>query len=128
MSGVERERMNVMAGVAEEVTLIAASGLMGLSYRQGKRIWRRYQDEGDAGLMHRLRGKPSVWRKPSALRKRVLSLCEEERYEEFGPTLMAEQLLKAKLVVGQPGHSRSAEDEVASPPRHVGSLRVEEKH
>lgn len=60
MSGVERERMNVMAGVAEEVTLIAASGLMGLSYRQGKRIWRRYQDEGDAGLMHRLRGKPSV--------------------------------------------------------------------
>jgi hypothetical protein len=100
MSGNERERLKIMAGVEEEeVTLIAASGLMGVSYRQSKRIWRRYQDEGDIGLMHRLRGKPSARRKPSELREQVLALCEEERYEGFGPTLMAEQLLKAKLVV-----------------------------
>ena len=70
-----------------------------MTYRQGKRIWRRYQDEGDAGLVHRLRGKPSARRKPSELREQVLALCEEPRYEGFGPTLMAEQLLKAKLVV-----------------------------
>ena len=64
MSAKERERLKVMAGVAEEeVTLIAAAGLMGVSYRQSKRIWRRYQDEGDAGLMHRLRGQPSARRK-----------------------------------------------------------------
>ena len=100
MSARERTRLKIMAGVAEEeVTLIAASGLMGVSYRQGKRIWRRYQDEGDAGLVHRLRGKPSARRKPSELREQVLALCEEPRYEGFGPTLMAEQLLKAKLVV-----------------------------
>lgn len=100
MSANERERMKIMAGVAEEeVTLIAASGLMGVTYRQGKRIWRRYQDEGDAGLVHRLRGKASARRKPAALREQVLALCAEERYEGFGPTLMAEQLLKARLVV-----------------------------
>ena len=100
MSRKERDRMKVMAGVAEEeVTLIAASGLMGVTYRQSKRIWRRYQDEGEAGLVHRLRGKPSARRKPSALQEHVLSLCDEPRYEGFGPTLMAEQLLKAKLVV-----------------------------
>jgi hypothetical protein len=100
MSGNERERLKIMAGVAEEeVTLIAASGLMGVSYRQSKRIWRRYQDEGDAGLVHRLRGKASARRKPSELREQVLTLCDEPRYEGFGPTLMAEQLLKAKLVV-----------------------------
>ena len=29
----------------------------------------------------------------------MLSLCAEERYEGFGPTLMAEHLLKAKLAV-----------------------------
>ena len=29
----------------------------------------------------------------------MLALCDEPRYEGFGPTLMAEQLLKAKLVV-----------------------------
>jgi hypothetical protein len=100
MSGNERERLKIMAGVAaEEVTLIAASGLMGVTYRQGKRIWRRYQDEGDAGLVHRLRGQPSARRKPAALREQVLALCAEQRYEGFGPTLMAEQLLKAELVV-----------------------------
>ena len=100
MSANERERMKIMAGVAqEEVTLIAASGLMGVSYRQGKRIWRRYQDEGDAGLVHRLRGKPSARGLPTALREQVLALCAEERYEGFGPTLLAEQLLKARLVV-----------------------------
>ena len=65
MRGNERERMKVMAGVAEEeVTLIAAAGLVGVSFRQSKRLWRRYQDEGDAGLVHGLRGKPSARRKP----------------------------------------------------------------
>jgi hypothetical protein len=100
MSAVERERLKIMAGVAEEeVTLVTAAGLMGVCYRQSKRIWRRYQDEGDAGLMHRLRGKPSARRKPGELREQVLALCDEPRYEGFGPTLMAEQLLKARLVV-----------------------------
>ena len=100
MSQNERDRMKIMAGVEEdEVTLAAASELMGVSYRQSKRIWRRYQDEGDAGLMHRLRGKPSARRKPAELREQVLALCDEPRYEGFGPTLMAEQLLKARLVV-----------------------------
>ena len=100
MSWKERERLKIMAGVAEgELTLVAAAGLMGLCYRQSKRIWRRYQDNGDAGLVHRLRGKPSPRRKPPELRVQVLALCAEERYVGFGPTLMAEHLLKAKLVV-----------------------------
>jgi hypothetical protein len=100
MSRQERERLKIMAGVkAEEVTLVTAAGLMGVCYRQSKRIWRRYQDQGDAGLVHRLRGKPGARRKPAKLREQVLALCAEERYEGFGPTLMAEQLLKAKLVV-----------------------------
>ena len=100
MSGKERERLKIMAGVAaEEVTLVAAAGLLGVCYRQSKRIWRRYQDDGDAGLVHRLRGQPSARRKPSELREQVLALCAEERYEGFGPTLMAEHLLKAGLEV-----------------------------
>ena len=72
---------------------------MGVCYRQSKRIWRRYQDAGDRGLLHRLRGQPSARRKPQALRTQVLALCAAERYAGFGPTLMAEHLLKAKLVV-----------------------------
>ena len=49
--------------------------------------------------MPRLRGKPSVRRKPAVLRAQVLARYAEERYADFGPTLMAEQLLKEKLVV-----------------------------
>ena len=100
MRARERERLKIMAGVKEkELTLVAAAGLMGVCYRQGKRIWRRYQADGDAGLVHRLRGQPRARRKPSALRAQVLALCDEPRYEGFGPTLMAEHLLQAKLVV-----------------------------
>ena len=100
MSRKERERMTIMAGVKEqELTLVQAAELMGVCYRQSKRIWRRYQDEGDAGLVHRLRGKPSVRRKPPALRAQVLARCAEERYADFGPTLMAEHLVKEGLVV-----------------------------
>ena len=100
MSRKERERMRVMAGVKEaELTLVAAGELMGVCYRQSKRIWRRYQADGDAGLVHRLRGKPSARRKPPELRALALARYAEERYADFGPTLMAEQLLKEKVVV-----------------------------
>jgi transposase-like protein len=100
MSRKERERMKVMAGVTEqELTLVQAAELMAVGYRQSKRIWKRYQDDGDAGLVHRLRGQPSVRRKPPALRAQALALYAEERYADFGPTLMAEQLAKAGLAV-----------------------------
>ena len=100
MSLKERERMRVMTGVKrKELTLVEASELMGVCYRQGKRIWRRYQDDGDAGLVHRLRGEPSARRKPPELRALALARYAEDRYADFGPTLMAEQLAKEKVMV-----------------------------
>ena len=100
MSRKERKRLTVMAGVTEEeLTLVQAAELMGVGYRQSKRIWKRYQADGDAGLVHRLRGQPSARRKPAALRAQALARYAEERYADFGPTLMAEQLAKEKLVV-----------------------------
>jgi hypothetical protein len=100
MSRKERARMTIMTGVADgELTQVQAAELMGVSYRQSKRIWKRYQADGDAGLVHRLRGKPSARRKPAALREQVLALYAQERYADFGPTLMAEQLAKQKLGV-----------------------------
>ena len=100
MSRKERDRMTIMTGVKrQELTLVQAGELMAVCYRQSKRIWRRYQDAGDAGLVHRLRGKPSARRKPPELRAQALARYAEERYSDFGPTLMAEQLLKEKLEV-----------------------------
>ena len=100
MSRKERERLTVMMGVREQkLTLVQAAELMGVCYRQSKRIWKRYQADGDAGLVHRLRGQPGARRKAPELRAQALARYAEERYADFGPTLMAEQLLKEKLVV-----------------------------
>jgi hypothetical protein len=100
MSRKERERLTIMVGVQEqELTLVQAGELMAVGYRQSKRIWRRYQEAGDAGLVHRLRGQPSARRKPPELRALALARSAEERYADFGPTLMAEQLAKEKVVV-----------------------------
>src|SRR5665213_2288715 len=100
MSRKERKRLTVMAGVTEKkLTLVQAAKLMRVCYRQSKRIWKRYPADGDGGLVHRLRGQPSARRKPAALRARALARYAEERYADFGPTLMAEQLAKEQLVV-----------------------------
>lgn len=92
MSRKERERITIMIGIQEDkVSLVAAAGLLGLSYRQTQRVWQRYQSEGDAGLIHRLRGRPGPRRKPANLRARVLARYRQ-RYPDFGPTLAAEYL------------------------------------
>jgi transposase len=84
--------MTIMVGIKrQELTLVQAAQVMDLSYRQAKRVWRRYRTEGDAGLVHRLRGQPSLRRKAPELRQRVLARYNE-RYWDFGPTLAAEYL------------------------------------
>lgn len=51
------ERLKVMAGVEREaLTLVQARELLGLSYRQTKRVRRRYQEQGYPGFVHRLGG------------------------------------------------------------------------
>ena len=99
MSGEERERMAIMVGVkAAELTLVEAADVLGLSYRQTKRVWQRYRTAGDAGLVHRLRGEPSGRRKPAKLRARILARYAA-RYPDFGPTLAAEYLGAEGLAV-----------------------------
>jgi len=100
MNRNERKRMTIMAGVkSKALSQVEAAELMGVGYRQAKRVWRRYQAEGDAGLVHRLRGKPGLRRKAPAVRAQVLSRYAQERYADFGPTLLAEELAKEGIVV-----------------------------
>lgn len=92
MSSRERLRLAELVQVGRgQQTLVQAARRMGLSYRQAQRLWRRYQVEGDAGLVHRSRGRPSNRRKPPAERVRCLDLYQE-RLEGFGPTFAAELL------------------------------------
>jgi len=99
MSQKERVRLSVMKQVQEdELKLVEASEVLGLSYRQTKRIWGRYQAQGDRGLVHAARGKPGKRAKPAELRARILTRYDK-RYPDFGPTLAAEYLAGEGLVV-----------------------------
>ena len=92
MSGKERDRLKVMAALAQRrMRQKEASRLLRLSERQARRILARYRAEGDAGLVHRARGRPSNRRLPEALRRRVMGRVVRQ-YRDFGPTLAAEKL------------------------------------
>ena len=99
MSRSERKRLTVLAQVKRgELKLVTAGEVMGVTYRQAKRVWRRYRTEGDAGLVHRSRGRPSPRRTPPEIRRRVLARYGQ-RYGDFGPTLAAEYLAGEGLAV-----------------------------
>ena len=94
MSQKERNRIPVMKAIGKhELKLAKAAELLGMSYRQTRRIWRCYLAQGDAGLVHRTRGRPGPRRKEKAFRDEVL-VCVRDRYPDFGPTLAAEYLAK----------------------------------
>jgi transposase len=99
MSGRERKRLVVMTQVrAGKVRLRAAADLLDVSYRQMKRLWSRYQAEGDRGLVHGLRGKRSNRRSESSLREQVLARYAES-FADYGPTLAAESLAEEGIEV-----------------------------
>jgi len=90
MSRRERHRLEVFSRVRRgEITLVKASELVGVSYRQAKRCFGRYREEGDKGLVHRLRGRPSNRQADARQKRRVLSLYEK-KYSDYGPTLAVE--------------------------------------
>lgn len=99
MSRKERRRLTVLAKVKEgELTLVGAAQALGLSYRQAKRIWKRYGTEGDAGLVHRSRGKTGSRRIEEEQREKILEFFQTE-FRDFGPTLATEYLARKNLRV-----------------------------
>jgi len=92
MSQRERSRLVIMWRVRNRaMTIMEASEVMRISYRQCRRIYKRYREEGDRGLIHRNRGQPSNRRQPYEVKGKILALYREQ-YWDFGPTLAAEKL------------------------------------
>ena len=97
MSTRELGRVEVLARIrSKQLRIVDASQLMGVSYRQAKRLWKRYREEGAAGLKHCSAGRRSNHAREWKLRKKVLQLVREKYGgavgERFGPTLAAEHL------------------------------------
>jgi hypothetical protein len=99
MSQPERDVLKVMAPVlAGERTQAEAARLLRLSVRQVRRLRRRLEAEGDRGVIHRARGRPSNRRLADDLRAGALA-AYRDRYADFGPTLAAEKLAGEGLAV-----------------------------
>ena len=97
MSKRELERVEVLARVrSKQLRLVDAGRLMHVCYRQAKRLWKRYREEGAAGLKHRSAEQASHHAHELKFRRKVLQLIREKYGgpvgERFGPTLAAEHL------------------------------------
>jgi transposase len=78
MSVRERRRLIVFSQVKNKAISVAeAARSLGLSERQARRLWKRYGQKGDAGLIHGLRGKKGNASR-EALRMQVLGLYRQK--------------------------------------------------
>jgi transposase len=77
--------------LAGKRTQAEAARLIGRSERQVRRLFKRLKVEGDAGVIHRLRGRESNNLSDKSEHERVMDLCRKQ-YAGFGPTLAAEKL------------------------------------
>jgi transposase len=92
LSKRELQRGGVLARVkAGELRVKDAAELLRVSYRQAKRLWKRYRAGGTASLKHGNAGRISNRRRPEKERKKILRKVQE-KYNGFGPTLSAEHL------------------------------------
>ena len=92
MSRKERNRLEVLGWKEHSgISLVKAAEAMGVSYRQAKRIWKRYKADKGAGLVHLGRGKKPNCGYGVEVKEQVLR-AYEERYRGFGPTLASEKL------------------------------------
>ena len=97
MSKRELGRVEVLARVrSKQLRVVDASRLLRVSYRQAKRLWKRYREEGAAGLKHRSAGRGSNRAHDEKFRQQVLGRVRDKYSgavgERFGPTLAAEHL------------------------------------
>lgn len=91
----ELRRLHVVQKTIEGgLKQVLAAEILSLSDRQVRRVVRRVKAEGDRGVVHRSRGKPSNRRLPDETKDKALGIYRQDRYKGFGPTLFSEKLFE----------------------------------
>jgi hypothetical protein len=102
LSQRERDRLKVLHEVEEgHLMQVEAAQRLHLSDRHVRRLLVRVRREGDRGVVHRLRGRPSNRKIPAAVTQRALRWLARPCYAGFGPTLAAEHLERAGMAVSR---------------------------
>jgi len=94
----ELKRLHIVRQVLDKkLKQVEAADKLNLSYRQTKRITKRIREQGDKGIVHKLRGQPSHNKISDSIKDKVVSLCRG-KYKGFGPTLATEKLFEIEKV------------------------------
>jgi hypothetical protein len=98
----DRDRLKELHAVIKgRQKLGEAAKHLGLSRRQTRRLVGRVKREGDRGVLHRLRCRPSNRAIPEEQRSRAVALLTQERYRDFAPTLASEHLERIGIRVSR---------------------------
>jgi len=90
----ELRRLHVIQKVLEEgLKQVEAAELLSLSCRHIRRVVKRVRQEGQRGIVHRSRGRPSNRKIADQLKDKAIKLYRAS-YKGFGPTLASEKLFE----------------------------------
>lgn len=94
MTQEELRKLHVVRkAIDKTITQGEAAEVLGITTRQVRRLIKNIRIEGDKGIIHKNRGKPSNRARPGKIKEKVLKLCRE-KYHDFGPTLASEKLFE----------------------------------
>src|SRR5580693_3154223 len=95
MSQEERDWLDWLKRARDgKMTQREAAERMGVTERWVRKLLRRMKKQGDAVVVHRLRGQPSNRKLPATTQKQALAILRKPDWHDFGPTFAAEQLAK----------------------------------
>jgi len=98
MKPYEIKRLHLIHQALEKkINQRQAAELAGVSTRQMRRLMKRIRQEGDRGILHRQRGRPSNRQIAERVKQKVLRLYQQH-YGDFGPTLASEKLCERHRV------------------------------
>jgi len=95
MSQQERDWLELLKRAKDRViTQREAARQMKVSDRWVRKLLERMKTQGDAVVVHRLRGRASNHRIPGETQVRALGILKQPEWHDFGPTFASEQLAK----------------------------------
>jgi transposase len=95
MSQEERDDLHWLKRVeAGSMTQREAAEKMGVTARWVRKLVQRMKKEGDAVVVHGLRGRTSNRKLSDKTQRQVLAILKKPEWHDFGPTFAAEQLAK----------------------------------
>jgi transposase len=93
MSQAERDELDWLKRARDgKSTQREAAERIGVSERWVRKLVKRLTQQGDAVVVHGLRGRPSNHKLPAQAQRQALAILKQPEWHDFGPTFAAEQL------------------------------------